>query len=291
MAVGLNAFVSTPCSRKATTLHGVSKQTRIILCDGPSTPASLQEQVYPMRTHGFALPFVISMCGCAVSLQEASSGPTGCAPEDISILESSNGLLSQTWLASCGGDDFRCSGSLRDTGIPFVFDVVGASCSPVRTAAHARVVQPPTPPPPPVVSGKDAQGRKTFKTAFRRGSFDLLFYGVPAVTSKLVALYVETPPAYAGKTCDIGFMVDGQLVPANTYSVKAQSNTRVKVVLKTETVSQMARAEFVSGRFCEAEWRLDAPAHKPLTEFVARFNEETAWLNKTSATAEANAGN
>lgn len=176
---------------------------------------------------------------------------------------------------------------MRDTGIPFVFDVVGASCSPMRQVARAPVIRPPAPPPKPVVSGQDAEGRKTFKTGFRLDAFSLLFYGVPALTSKAIALYLEVPSSYSGKTCDIGFMIDGRLVPSAEYTVKAQTSTRVKVVLKTETVAQMAQADFVSGRFCQSEWRLDAPAHKPLAEFVTRFAEETAWLTRTSAASGA----
>jgi len=48
--------------------------------------------------------------GCG-SLESVSSGRVGCAPSDITISDEQSGWNSATWVATCHGKRYFCSGS------------------------------------------------------------------------------------------------------------------------------------------------------------------------------------
>ncbi len=135
----------------------------------------------------------------------------------------------------------------------------------------------------PVVVGKDAQGRKTFKSKLRTGSFYLVFYAVPSANADHFAFYVDVPDPYANKTCDLGFLTDGELVPSSSFNVKTPTGKRIKVVFQSEVLDSFTQSRFVSGRVCDLEWRLQPAQLKILAEFSARYKEEVAWLAKNEA--------
>jgi hypothetical protein len=218
------------------------------------------------------------------SLQETSSGPTGCDPSEISIGNEGVSFATHTWTASCGGRTYRCSGASRDTGFPFVFSVVGTACSPINddlnthVPVFAREVAAMEAESVPVVVGRDASRRKTFKSTFQSEPFGITLFGVPALNTNYIALYIDVPPAYEGKSCELGFFVDGEIVPPSSFRVKAESRKRVKVILHKDTIELFTKASFVSGRFCESEWRLSKAHAKIVSEFSTRFREEASWI-------------
>jgi len=227
-----------------------------------------------------------SLGACAAALPEASSGPTGCKPDEIEIHDDSWSVLTRTWTATCRGKAYQCSGAARDTVIPFVYDIEGAACSrrpeddpgyvpetPVFATPRAQTI--------PVVVGNDRQKRKTLRSQFQTGAYTLTFFAIPSATAEHFALYLDVPEFLADRTCDLGFLADGALIPSSRFNVKTPTGRRLKVVFESDVLDSLTNAKFVSGRVCDAEWRL-RPAHlKTLAEFSTRFKEEVVWLAKT----------
>jgi hypothetical protein len=213
---------------------------------------------------------------CAVSLREASSGPTGCAPSDIVTYNESPAGLTQTWTAECGGQEYRCSGASRDTGFPFLYDVVGASCSPVRKyAATAAAV-------PAVREGRTRAGQRSLTGTFRVPEASFLLYGVPSVSPDLVALYIDLPTPTEG--CEIALAIDGQAAPAPSH-VRFETKNRLKVSLPAKVVASMGEAEAIAGRICDHEFRLDERARKTVRAFSIAFHEAVVLQPKPTAAA------
>lgn len=50
----------------------------------------------------------VMMTGCA-TLQQVSSGQTGCSPDEIAISNDQRGFSTRTWTAECKGQIYQCS--------------------------------------------------------------------------------------------------------------------------------------------------------------------------------------
>ena len=226
------------------------------------------------RTSAAFVCFFLSSSACATSLREASSGATGCNPGDVRIEEEGGSLFTRTWMASCEARTYRCSAGMREV-FPFLWEPIGTACTQVGGYASA-----PRPAavrkPPPVVARRDAQKRMTLASSFRLSKFDFVLYAVPELTADRIALYIESPTEVT-PSCDVAFMMDGEILTGDSYRTKFEKPRIIKVVLSKQALKDMASATRLSGRICSETWRLDDSARKVLTEFTARFHEEVTW--------------
>ncbi len=62
---------------------------------------------------GLLVASVFGLAGCAgvanSMARTMSSGPIGCSPDEIVIENLDNGLMTNSWIAKCGGKTYYCS--------------------------------------------------------------------------------------------------------------------------------------------------------------------------------------
>lgn len=206
----------------------------------------------------------------------------GCDPSEISTYGDNGSVLTRTWRATCHGREYQCSGASRETAIPFLYDVAGATCSPMEApAASSHVV---AREPPPLEEGMNAQHR-SFTTTFALSPFTAQLYGVPAISPRQAAFFIEVPPALARRRCDVALTIDGELTAPLT--TRWEKETLAKISLPVQVLASMGKAEAVAGRVCDEVFRFDARAHRSVKAFAIRFQEEAALSTKTATNASA----
>ncbi|MGB5630826.1 MAG: hypothetical protein WBM57_15775 [Woeseiaceae bacterium] len=56
-----------------------------------------------------SLAVAVQLSGCTINKEKYTSGLIGCPENEIQILESSGGLMANTWTAKCGDKVFYCT--------------------------------------------------------------------------------------------------------------------------------------------------------------------------------------
>lgn len=82
------------------------------------------------------------LSGCA-TLQDVSSGQTGCTPEEIAISNDKVGWATRTWTATCRGQAYMCSAHQGGNN-----STAQVSCTPRQEAVAAKSVAPAAAPAP-----------------------------------------------------------------------------------------------------------------------------------------------
>jgi hypothetical protein len=63
------------------------------------------------RAIGIAILAALAAVGCAAELKNVTAGHIGCSPHEIEIEDDEPGLMSRSWVATCHGRRYQCSGT------------------------------------------------------------------------------------------------------------------------------------------------------------------------------------
>lgn len=211
-----------------------------------------------------ALPAACLLASCA-TVGAISAQQTGCGQREIQISEDSGGGSPRTWVATCRGQRFRC----------FHVSNGESACAPEQMA-------PPPGTPMPGVGVRQVQGVASNGAPITLVVADLYAGGyhfhvaaAPSVDNTSARWTISAPVQQLGPACPASVMIDGIVNDFTVVSVRAIAGRAVyETTLPMVAVRAMAMGGRVSGRICDAEWRLDEQAATVIRDLVTRIDQQ-----------------
>ena len=238
---------------------------------------------------------VLFLLGCT-TLADVSAPYTGCAPEEIQIINKRTRWSSRSWTAVCRGRHFQCGSVATGQNSAAINCAAASPSAPVELATQTRsaggeVAPSAAPAPAPALAAQSVSrvvrdDIAHLSVVIDVGNARLRITGAPRRDAERVWFTIEIAGSDVHRTCATGVLVDG--VPRATTVSEYQHEGGVEKLKFIETVAALrafTSAKRVAGRVCNDEWRLDAAGQALIAEFVARFDEELAWAPASAAPA------
>lgn len=208
---------------------------------------------------------VVSSMGCGSNLASVSAGHVGCSPNEISIADERSGWSTVTWTATCRGRRFQCTSAANGPRTTQI------NCAAADGAAVGAVVREER-------TGSDGVAVQTLRLGLAAGGAQLRFIAIPARDSTHLIFGMHPTGVQSVEGCSAGVMVDGELHALDDLRPVADpTGPGLRTVISTETLGALSRAERVSGRVCDVEWRLGPSDQALLRELLTRIEEDLAW--------------
>jgi S1-C subfamily serine protease len=187
-------------------------------------------------------------------------------------------------VSDMGNDRYRVSGCGREAVYQCLQNIQGHPICALQLTEDVEAEASEPLPMTPVVSqaklAKNDAGESTVSLDVRLDTYSLVtLRAEPSRVPDIVQFRLLHRPENAElQTCDLGLMIDGQVVSTPKLSVsKQRSSLILGLKLSREFMRDLGAARKVSLRACNQRWSLEAEQIAQLHRFVDLYEDEVAW--------------